>query len=151
MRRRPECRRRGPVTRSSGEGTLRLWNVASHREIGPLLTGHTDWGLLGGVQPRRQILASGGGDRSVRLWEVASHRPVGSPLTGPPDDVYAVAFSPDGTTLASGSDDKSVGLWNVPQVGGPAVLLCKSVGQSLTRDQWQSIVPPGPKHRPLCP
>jgi hypothetical protein len=46
---------------------------------------------------------------------------------------------PDGNTLATGSSDKSVWLWNIPQMGDPASFFCNSVGQSFTRNQWQSL------------
>jgi len=61
-----------------------------------------------------------------------------------------VAFSPNRTMLASGSDDMTMRLWNVPQLGDAASFLCKSVGQSPTRERWQDLVPEGPKYRPLC-
>ncbi len=86
-----------------------------------------------------------------RRWDVASHRQVGPPLTGHTDAVASVAFSPDRKTLATSSDDMSIRLWNVPQLGDPAAFLCRSVGQALTGDRWQTLVPAGTKYRPLCP
>ena len=38
----------------SADGTVRLWDVATHQQIGHPLTGHTGTGRLGGVQPGRQ-------------------------------------------------------------------------------------------------
>ena len=46
--------------------------------------------------------------------------------------------------LASGSDDMTIRLWNVPQLGDAASFLCKSVGQSPTRERWQDLVPRAP-------
>lgn len=131
---------------------MRLWDVASQRQIGPPLTGHTDDIASVAFSPDGTTLATGSADDTVRLWDVASHRQIGSPLTGHTDAVASVAFSPDRTTLATGSDDKSIQLWNVSQLGGdPAAFLCKSVGQAFTGDQWQTLVPVGTKYRPLCP
>ena len=112
--------------------------------------GHTSRVLSVAFSPDGKVLASGSADNSVRLWDVASHREIGSPLTGHTDAVNSVAFSADGKTLAS-SGDKSIRLWGVPQLSDPASFLCKSVGQSFARDQWQDQVPEGPKYRPLCP
>ena len=46
---------------------MRLWDVASHRELGPPLTGHTDTVLSVAFSPDGQTLASGSVDNSVRL------------------------------------------------------------------------------------
>jgi WD40 repeat protein len=123
----------------------------SHRLIDSPLTGHTDTVISVAFSPDGKTLATGSFDDSVRLWDVASHRLVSAPLTAHKNAFGSVAFSPDGKTLASSGEDKSVELWNIPQLDDPVSFVCKSVGRSFTRDQWQSIVPPGPKYRALCP
>jgi WD40 repeat protein len=136
---------------SSKDTSVRLWDVASHRQLGSPLTGHTDYVYSVAFSPDGKTLVSGSWDNTLLLWDVASHRQLGSPLTGHTHDVRSVAFSPDGKTLASGSADKSVRVWSVPYLGDPESFLCKAVGQSFTREQWQSLVPAGLEYRTLCP
>jgi WD40 repeat protein len=109
----------------SFDGTVRLWDVATHQQIGNPLTGHT--GHTGPVlsvafSPDGKTLASGSSDDTVRLWDVATHQQIGNTLTGHTRPVLSVAFSRDGKTLASGSSDDTVRLWDVAtqqQIGYP--------------------------------
>jgi WD40 repeat protein len=139
------------VASGSADDSVRLWDIASHGQVGSPLTGHTDDVESVAFSPDGKAVVSGSVDTSVRVWDVASHRQVGSPLTGHTDEVASVAFSPDRKTVVSGSADTSIRLWNVPQLGDAASFLCKSLGQSPTREQWQNLVPEGPKYRELCP
>jgi hypothetical protein len=97
----------------SGDGSVRLWDVATQRLAGSPLTGRTDGVNSVAFSPDGKTLASGSGDDSVRLWDVVAQRLAGSPLSGHTEVVTSVAFSPDGKTLASGSFDGSVRLWDV--------------------------------------
>jgi WD40 repeat protein len=97
----------------TGYDTVRLWNVATHRQIGKPFTGHRGPLTSVAFSPDGTTLASGDYDSTARLWAVATHRQIGKPLTGRPGEVWSVAFSPNGKTLATGSEDGTVRLWNV--------------------------------------
>jgi WD40 repeat protein/transcriptional regulator with XRE-family HTH domain len=98
----------------SGDGAVRLSNLATHQQIGSPLTGHGGPVNSVAFSPDGKSLASGGDDDTVRLWDLATHRQIGRPFTGRGGSVVnTVAFSPDGTTLASGSLDGTVRLWDV--------------------------------------
>ena len=135
------------------DGTVRLWDLASHRQIGSPLTGHSGAVYSVAFSPDGKTLASGSADGTVRLWDLATHRQIGSPLTGHSGVVYSVAFSPDGKTLASGGDDKTIRIWNVTYVAQvvPDRYLCALAGRSLTRAEWARYVPPGLAYQKLCP
>jgi WD40 repeat protein/transcriptional regulator with XRE-family HTH domain len=103
---------RDGTTLASGNagGTVRVWNVATHRQIAAL-TG--PGGAVDSVafSPGGTTLASGGGDGAIWLWDMATHRQIAT-LTGPAGAVDSVAFSPDGTTLATGNAGGAVRLWD---------------------------------------
>ncbi|RCJ33513.1 hypothetical protein A6770_17790 [Nostoc minutum NIES-26] len=96
---------------SSADKTIKLWDVATAREI-RTLTGHK--GRVNSVSFSRngQILASSSVDNTVKLWDVATGKEIRA-LTGHKGRVNSVSFSPDGKTLASSSADKTIKLWDV--------------------------------------
>jgi hypothetical protein len=52
------------------EGTVRLWDVTRHRQLGPTLTGHDGAVLSVRFSPDGHTLATGGQDGTIRLWKV---------------------------------------------------------------------------------
>jgi WD40 repeat protein len=102
---------------SSDDGTIRLWDVRSQRELGRPLWHYR--GVINAVafSPDGREIASGACDGTVRLWDVRTHRQLGSALLAGRDRacVNGLAFSPDGRMLVSGSDfgDGRVRLWDV--------------------------------------
>jgi WD40 repeat protein/transcriptional regulator with XRE-family HTH domain len=100
---------------ASGDGTVRLWNLATGRPAGaPLHASARPGPLAVAFSPDGRLLASAsGGDAMVRLWDPATGRPVGAPLhASTRHGVYGVAFSPDGKLLASADGDGTARLWN---------------------------------------
>jgi hypothetical protein len=141
-----------------GDGTVRLWDVATHRLIGGPLTSYTGAVYSVAFSADGKTLATGNSDGTVRLWDAATHGQIGKPLKGQVAPVTSLAFSPDGKTLASGSLDGTVRLWNIATQGQNVAKitdlvphLCASAGRPLTRTEWARYVPQGLAYQRVCP
>lgn len=95
---------------ASGEGSVRLWDAATGREVARL-DGHDEDSTDAAFSPDGRLLATAGVDATVCLWDVASGKRV-AVLRGHTDGVWRVAFSADGNLLASGSSDRTIRLWD---------------------------------------
>ena len=110
------------------DGTIRLWDIASHR-----LVSTASWGGAA------LALAFTGGGKTLEVacpaamgvWDLANQASIAArPLAGVTDG-RSVALSPDGTTLATGGDDGNVRLWDAAtrqEIGAPMSSDLKPVG-----------------------
>jgi WD40 repeat protein/serine/threonine protein kinase len=96
---------------ASDDGTVKLWEVDSGKEIRTLKGEHDCWVRCVAFRPGGGQLASGKGDGKIVLWDSESGKEIRT-LPGHKDMVNSIAFSPDGRRLASASNDKTVKLWD---------------------------------------
>jgi WD40 repeat protein len=108
------------VLSGGDDGTVRLWEAASGRELA-VLEGHMGPVLSVGWSPDGSRLLSGWMDGTVRLWEAASGRKL-AVLEGHKGPVLSVGWSPDGARVLSGGDDGTVRLWEAASGRELAVL-----------------------------
>ncbi|MEU9831708.1 WD40 repeat domain-containing protein, partial [Streptosporangium sp. NPDC048047] len=97
------------------DGTVRVWDAVTGRQLGALLTGDTGAVRSVAFSPDGERLVSAGDDKTVRIWNVATGRQLGALLIGDTGllySVYSVAFSPDGERLVSAGNDKTVRVWD---------------------------------------
>jgi WD40 repeat protein len=102
----------GTLASGAYDGSIHLWDLRTHRQLGQPLRGHTDTVNSLAFSPDSRTLASASDDHTVRLWTVRTGRQLGQAFHHT-DTVNSVAFSPDGRTVASAGDDGAVRLWNV--------------------------------------
>jgi eukaryotic-like serine/threonine-protein kinase len=90
-------------------GVVRLWNLATNREVAVLRFPGTPLGAFFTPDGKSLFATT---YRSCRIWNLAG---AGDKrvLAGHTGGVPVVAFSPDGKLLVAGSKDNTVSLWNV--------------------------------------
>jgi WD40 repeat protein len=100
----------GKTLASADSDVLRLWDVASGREVRKR-KGYTPWLAF---SPRGSMLASAANTRAVRLWDYRGNDDA-SPryLPAPAENFAAIAISPDGKLLARASASHVVRLWDL--------------------------------------
>ncbi|TDB89416.1 WD40 repeat domain-containing protein [Actinomadura sp. KC216] len=123
----------GPGVRPSAEDAdraVRLWDVATQREIGPRLqpAGALARGNVGavyeiGFSPDGRTLTTASVGGNVIQWDAATHRQNGPPVYSDRDD-WRVKFSPDGRIFAI-VFDRSIGFWDIARKRetGPRIAL----------------------------
>ncbi|MBE1591626.1 WD40 repeat domain-containing serine/threonine protein kinase [Nonomuraea angiospora] len=122
-----------------------LWNAADRRQLAHLpLKGFGAVDVLA-FSPDGRTLAVGGSNR-VQLWDVAERAPLGAPAVYPAGEVVALAF--DAGRLRWLRTDGTLGDQPVT-AAGVAAALCARAGRSLSRTEWDRLIP-GTPYREIC-
>jgi WD40 repeat protein/uncharacterized caspase-like protein len=117
-------------------GQVRLWDVATGREIGAL-KGHGR-GVTKVVFSRDgKFLASAASDNTIKIWDVENRRELRT-LAGHTSTIESIDFTPDGRLLASASDDGSTFLWDAKN--GEHLLTLISLDDG---SEWMVVTPQG--------
>ncbi len=97
---------------ASNDKTVAQWDLASGKELQPLILKHPEGVLSLAVVPRTRQALTSCGDRSVRLWDLDKAQVIGTlPVD---DDTNAVAVSADGrNALTVNSEERTVRLWDL--------------------------------------
>jgi WD40 repeat protein len=94
---------------SGGKDGIRLWEVATGRELSPKSLGHHKNVTTLAFSPDGTVLASAGGN-SIVFWDISGITPL---ITANHEDgtIHKIKFSPDGRFLASADSKKRLILW----------------------------------------
>ena len=123
-----------------GDGTIKLWDLATAREI-RTLNGHSAWIPAMAFSSDGKMLASASADDTARLWDVATGQ--GTTLHGHLNEVWAIAIAPDGGTVATGTKkDGIVSLWSTtPKPREQTSQTLRKTG--LQSNNWGPLSPDG--------
>ena len=108
------------VGTSSADHSLKLWNVATGKEL-TTLAGNAAPVSSMAISPNGRVLASGARDNTIKLWDIPQTKPLRI-LAGHQSAATAFAFNAEATLFLSASRDKTVRLWDTQKQGDPIVL-----------------------------
>ena len=106
----PSAAATGRLASVSGDGEVRVWDVASGRAL-LAIRGHGNFVRGVAFHPDGSRIATAGMDRTVKLWDAATGEEVLT-LRGHAAGVLGLAFSPDGRRVASAGADGTVRVWD---------------------------------------
>ena len=107
----------------SGEGNVRLWDVATRQEIGaPMSSGLAPVEAVA-FSPDGATVAAGSSDGTVQLWDATTQNEVGTTMTAGSAAIKALAFGPGGKVLAAGGEDGDVRLWDTATQSQPGATM----------------------------
>jgi WD40 repeat protein len=136
------------VIAGSSDGTVRVWDVALHKETTAALSQDQNPVSSLALANKSPWIATGGASGLVRVWDMVNDPPAGTPLDGHRKWVHSVAISPDDRLILSGSADGTLQLWP-----GPAKMrdvICSKLATNVSHKQWDEWVAGKVSYEAVC-
>jgi WD40 repeat protein/tetratricopeptide (TPR) repeat protein len=102
-------------------GTVRIWDVATGKELLDSLRGHASTVLALAWNLDGTRLATASFDNSARIWDPATGRELAT-LIGHTGRLTSIAWRPDGKQLATGGGDGTARIWSAAEEKAKALL-----------------------------
>ncbi len=105
------------VVTASDDGTARIWETATGREVRRLESARSSrdslvWVRAAAFSPDGSAVVTGSFDASVRVWDPRTGRELHNLPTGHTGPITSAAFSPDGRLIVTASQDGTARLWD---------------------------------------
>jgi DNA-binding SARP family transcriptional activator/WD40 repeat protein len=127
-------------------GIVRLWELPAGTRHGAPLNGLTGFADTVGLAPDGRTAVGADSAGNVLLWDVPTRSTIGDPLPGPAAGRSAASsFTPDGHSVVVVSDTGEGWVWDVDPSDWLA-RACEVAGRSLTRPEWERLLPDRPYH-----
>lgn len=110
---------------AGNDSTIRVWNMAQHRET-TVLHGKTSFRALA-ASSNCKILVSGGIDKQIHMWTLFPSAYLGG-LTGHTGYINALMLTQDNLIIISAASDFTVRVWSVTQK--EILKVCKGIHKS---------------------
>lgn len=123
------------IVATFGNGDLRLYDLASRKEVHTIPAVHDGgvWGMA--VSPNDALVATGGKDAFVQVFDLGARKKLHS--LKHPSEVNGLAFTPDGKYLATGCLDSRIRVFDV-KTGERVALFQGHAGNTVTDLQFTS-------------
>ncbi len=97
---------------SASGNVIRIWDVATRKQIGERIVGHTDTVNSVLYNFDGTLIVSASDDMTIRIWDPSTGKQRGESLIGHTSEVLYASFSPDGKKIISASWDGFIKIWD---------------------------------------
>lgn len=103
----------GKYVVSAADKTIYIWDVATGKQVGPSLIGHTEIVPSVIFSPDGKYIASLSQDSTIRIWDALTGKQIGKPLADDMQQILSITFSPNSKYIISTSTDFLLRMWDI--------------------------------------